>query len=1234
MSKFKPRVRKQKARLRAAQPPSDENSTAIEIMPESKSEKDARRAQMKFEIASQSQAGASSKKRKRLEKYIDTKIKRQDNLELIKKLGAQRFDTSLLTSSKKLGRSGNSTAWERLAQASEEQRYGLAPDDRESLHSEELAEFQSEPDTIPVEDPVQPALNPTRTSFEGGSGLKRPLEIDEEGNPIITHRKRHKLSHTRRVPIESSADESEEKPETSDSSDSWAGFSDSRRGSEEPEDLSDDEAEVEESESESESNDDEPPEERSSAFKAWAQAQRNAAVGFEPSQNTASAIQPVLKDGAGTSTLSEHPITLAVKAKEPYRSDDTTLSVQPLDETERNVYHVPVLRSDDVETSRKELPVVAKEQEIMETVFQNDVVILTGATGSGKTTQVPQFLFEAGYGDPKSSTPGMIGITQPRRVAAISMANRVAYELGGFTDRVSHQVRFDSTASSRTAVKFMTDGILLREIEQDFTLSKYSAILIDEAHERSVNTDILVGMVGRIVDIRRRMFIEKREGWTPLKLIIMSATIQVNELQRNKTLFRNKPPPVVNVEGRQHHVSTHFARKTKRDYVQEMYEKVSRGHRKLPPGGMLVFLTGQNEIEYLEKRLKTAFPSTEKSPVARPKMHVCSMQTQVDIDDVEVERGPPEESKSNNDDYAAGLSDLDEDGGDDEEFALADEGAASTNRIHILPLFSQLSSDQQSRVFEPPPRDARLIILATNIAETSITIPNIRYVFDTGRSKVKQYDPKTGIQTFAIDWISKASAQQRAGRAGRTGPGGHCYRLYSSAIYEDVFADFADPEITKTPIEGVVLYLKTLGLPDVTKFPFPTPLDSQRLPEAERLLQYLGCLENITNKVTDLGQRIKSYPLSPRLSRILLVAEKQLNMQQHVLSLVAILGMPEVFVSDAQLGLTRELEPSLKVGEEEPVWSSVDAEAAIRRDRLKQERDSFHRHVARADKYCDATKSLVALTDYAAAMPNSRLGSSPALRELRKFTRVKSLKEASQLRSQLTSIMALHGSSDMSASPKGYSIPAAPPSSAQALLLRQIVAAGYIDNLAQRADLSPTPPSRSRNPSNAIRVPYITLFPSRPLGWSKSAIESLDPKSRDLLEYVYVHPSSVLAHVSPQKLPQYVVYSHLSTAENSGSLPSGETTVPRTRVHPLSPVPVETIKELIRGTPLAGEGKPIGKIESLSRNEHGHERRAVWCVPFIKSGSEMAGGREWPLPPARRIIQVRRPRQGWVEEQR
>lgn len=257
--------------------------------------------------------------------------------------------------------------------------------------------------------------------------------------------------------------------------------------------------------------------------------------------------------------------------------------------------YIHLERDSKIQAARLKLPILAEEQQIMETISENTVIIIAGETGSGKTTQVPQFLYEAGY-----ATTKLIGVTEPRRVAAISMSKRVAKEMNLGTDIVSYLMRFEGNVTEQTKIKFMTDGVLLKEVENDFLLKKYGVIILDEAHERSVFTDVLIGLLSRIVIIRDR---EK----DPLKLIIMSATLRVEDFTKNEILFK-QPPPVLKVEARQFPVTVHFNRVTSEDYAAEAYRKTVKIHTKLPEGGILIFVTGQKEVKNLVWKLRKAFP--------------------------------------------------------------------------------------------------------------------------------------------------------------------------------------------------------------------------------------------------------------------------------------------------------------------------------------------------------------------------------------------------------------------------------------------------------------------------------------------------------------------------------------------------------------------------------------------------------------------------------------------------
>lgn len=501
----------------------------------------------------------------------------------------------------------------------------------------------------------------------------------------------------------------------------------------------------------------------------------------------------------------------------------------------RRQFVVDVARPASVQEVRSSLPVCAMEQEIMEAVREHDHVILVGATGSGKTTQVPQFLYEAGYGHPDTERRpgGAVAVAQPRRVAAISCARRVAEELDVSLGReVGYHVRHEAHyARGVTRVKFATDGMLLRELEADILLRDYGAVVVDEVHERSVNIDLLLGIVSRTVRLRRDED-ELRRKYGALKLIVMSATVEAEQMAANRALFA-QPPAVISVDARQHPVTVHFARRTRADYLDEAFGKVCKIHKRLPPGSVLVFVTGRREVEQLCERLRAASRGAD----------------------------------------------------------------AAMRTMRVLPLYATLSAREQQRVFDMPPvpKDAagagadaaatpasaaeRVCIVATNVAETSITIPHVRYVVDSGRVKQLHYDESAAVASYRIGWTSQSSAEQRAGRAGRTAPG-HCYRLYSSAVFAGEFAAQSAPEIQRAPLDAVVLRLNALGVARPRAFPWLSRPRDEALVEAERTLVALGAVQaqrvdpaaaaTTTTAVTAIGREMARLPVAPRVARMLL----------------------------------------------------------------------------------------------------------------------------------------------------------------------------------------------------------------------------------------------------------------------------------------------------------------------------------------------------------------------------
>lgn len=631
-------------------------------------------------------------------------------------------------------------------------------------------------------------------------------------------------------------------------------------------------------------------------------------------------IPPAFQSGGSTSS------TAVPDIREEPRSP--VHKAEPLDypRTERPT----ISRLERVEVARHQLPAVQMEQEIVESVLENDVIVLCGDTGCGKSTQVPQFLYEAGF----ASETRKIAITQPRRVAAVSICQRVAQELND-PKLAEYQVRYERSRrvgrKEDVRMKFMTDGILLREVQGDFMLRKYGVVIIDEAHERSVNCDILIGLLSRVVSLRREEYRQKKENSCPLKLIIMSATLRLCDFTENARLFAT-PPPVVSVDAKTFPVTVHFDRQTEEDYVEAAAKKVREIHKRLPPGSILVFVTGKKEVhrlcQLLDKRKRRKGEDKNDS----------DEEDDADFDDnIEMssfsqapkfaEMKPTTEAVDEPimEETAFALEENDEqirlDGEEDKDPEAKQKrvqmnkldrsrtcrglfaGGDSTVTLKVLPLYAQLPAREQLEVFNSPEPNQRIVVVATNVAETSITIPNVRYVVDGGKEKKRRYNQSTGVSRFAIQWVSKASANQRAGRSGRVGPG-HCYRLYSSAVFNDNFAEFPPISILSTPIDSTLLFLGSLGIPDIMQFPWPTPPHSSTIQFAANRLLALGAVDE-KKRVTTLGKRISVLPVAPRYGKMLLEAVRISAAGAPILDLVCIvvagLSVSNLFALDGKV---------------------------------------------------------------------------------------------------------------------------------------------------------------------------------------------------------------------------------------------------------------------------------------------------------------------------------------------
>ncbi|KAH9480275.1 Pre-mRNA-splicing factor ATP-dependent RNA helicase-like protein cdc28 [Psilocybe cubensis] len=460
-------------------------------------------------------------------------------------------------------------------------------------------------------------------------------------------------------------------------------------------------------------------------------------------------------------------------------------------------------RARTIEETRKNLPIYTYKEQLIEAIKEHQVLIVVAETGSGKTTQLPQYLHEAGY----TSNGQKVGCTQPRRVAAMSVAARVAEEMGtkvGY--EVGYSIRFEDCTSDKTVLKYMTDGMLLREFLTEPDLAGYSALIIDEAHERTLSTDILFALVKDIARFRPE-----------LRLLISSATMDAEKFSE---YFDNAP--TFYVPGRQFPVDIHYTPQPEANYLHAAITTVFQIHTTQPKGDILVFLTGQEEIEACHENLQET---------AR---------------------------------------------------ALGNK----IKELIICPIYANLPSEMQAKIFEPTPDGARKVVLATNIAETSITIDGVVFVIDPGFVKQNSYNPRTGMSSLTVVPCSRASANQRAGRAGRVGPG-KAFRLYTKWAFGNELEANTVPEIQRTNLGMVVLLLKSLGINDLIGFEFLDPPPGETLMRALELLYALGAL-NDRGELTKLGRRMAEFPVDPMLSKAIISSEKY-SCTDEVLTIISML---------------------------------------------------------------------------------------------------------------------------------------------------------------------------------------------------------------------------------------------------------------------------------------------------------------------------------------------------------
>ena len=513
--------------------------------------------------------------------------------------------------------------------------------------------------------------------------------------------------------------------------------------------------------------------------------------------------------------LESENVPLIKDNKENFRLKDVNNFINERDYKigTNNLLEKERLKKEKLIQEKKNLPLYEYKEKILELIKNKKIIIIEGETGSGKTTQIPQYLYENGYCNNKK-----ICITQPRRVAAMSVALRVSYEMGvKCGHEVGYAIRFEENVSPMTKIIYMTDGIFLRYLLSDNLLIDFSVIMIDEAHERSIQTDIIFGIIKKLV--------EKRDD---LRIIISSATLSTLKF---KNYFSEAE--IIKVPGRRYPVDIYYTKSPEPDYIEaavitalqihisqadELFDEDNNG------GDILVFLTGQEEIELAKRMI------TNQIKKLRSKIPNCV----------------------------------------------------------VLPIYAALPSEEQAKIFVPVSKGERKIILATNIAETSITINGIGYVIDSGFCKQMCYDPRTGLETLAVTPISKANANQRAGRAGRVRPG-KCFRLYTSSSFQNELEDNNIPEIQRNNLISMILLMKSLGINNLLDFDFMDSPPHEILIKALEQLYALGAL-NSEGILTQTGLKMIQYPIDPSLTKCI-IASLKYNCFKEIIIIVSMLSI-------------------------------------------------------------------------------------------------------------------------------------------------------------------------------------------------------------------------------------------------------------------------------------------------------------------------------------------------------
>jgi len=491
-------------------------------------------------------------------------------------------------------------------------------------------------------------------------------------------------------------------------------------------------------------------------------------------------------------------------------------------------------RSQSIDKQRSRLPIYQNRNHILYLLERHQIIILIGETGSGKSTQVPQYLLESGW----ACDGTYVAVTQPRRIAVTSLSSRVAEEMGTVLGQaVGYSIRFDENTSGKTRLKYMTEGILLREMLRDPLLKQYSVIMVDEVHERSLNTDILLSLLKKIAKKRPE-----------LRLIISSATLDAEELRSYFDLTKRKMMPdlvdpnkevkdyqigsavIMSVSGRCYPVDIFYLQEPAADYVKESVDTVIKISRTERSGDVLLFLTGHEEVETAVRLLR---------------------------------------------DYAQNAAD-----------------SSRIDKLWVLPMHGSLPNEDQLKVFQRTPAGTRKIVVATNVAEASVTIPGIVYVIDCGFVKMRWYNPDTQTDALVIVPISQASAQQRAGRAGRV-RAGKVYRLYKEDDFHKL-AQFTPPEVQRSNLASAVLQLKALGVDDVVHFDFPSPPPARHLAVALEILYALQAIDDNGRLTDPMGLKMAEFPVDPIVSKLLLMSG-QFECSAEIATIVAMMQVQNIF---------------------------------------------------------------------------------------------------------------------------------------------------------------------------------------------------------------------------------------------------------------------------------------------------------------------------------------------------